>query len=140
MTTGIFMKRVMVFGTFDIFHPGHLSFLRQAKKFGEQLIVVVARDKNVLKIKGRQPVNSESSRLNQLKVVNIIDKVFLGNLENPYKIIDEIKPEVICLGYDQEVYTEELAKRFSKIKIYRLKAFKEDKYKSSKLTSKMMPS
>jgi len=38
-------KKVMVFGTFDIFHPGHRSFLNQAKKYGNYLIVVVARDK-----------------------------------------------------------------------------------------------
>ncbi|HEY4500387.1 MAG TPA: adenylyltransferase/cytidyltransferase family protein, partial [Candidatus Paceibacterota bacterium] len=48
------MKRVMVFGTFDILHPGHLYFLRAAKKLGDYLIVSLARDVNVRKIKGRK--------------------------------------------------------------------------------------
>ena len=47
----IFMKKVMVFGTFDGLHEGHLDFFRQAREYGDYLIVAVARDVNVKKIK-----------------------------------------------------------------------------------------
>lgn len=45
------MKKVMTFGTFDVFHPGHLYYLREAKKLGNYLVTVVARDETVLNIK-----------------------------------------------------------------------------------------
>lgn len=44
-------KKVMVFGTFDIFHKGHEFYFSKAKEYGEELIVIVARDETVLKIK-----------------------------------------------------------------------------------------
>ena len=56
------MKKVMVFGTFDIFHDGHRDYFKQAREFGDYLIVVVARDENVLKIKGNIPRNNEKAR------------------------------------------------------------------------------
>ena len=56
-------NKVMVFGTFDILHPGHLNFFKQAREFGNFLIAVIARDKTVLKIKGRLPKNNEKKRL-----------------------------------------------------------------------------
>ena len=48
------MKKVILFGTFDIFHKGHKNFLEQAQEFGDYLIVVIARDKTVKKIKGKK--------------------------------------------------------------------------------------
>ena len=56
------MKAVMVFGTFDILHPGHINFFKQAKKYGN-LIAVIARDRTVKQVKGRLPKYSEKQRL-----------------------------------------------------------------------------
>lgn len=132
------MKKVMVFGTFDIVHPGHISFFKQAKKYGDYLIVVVGRDKTVKKIKGRTPKHSEKIRLKKIKKVELIDKVILGYLGNPYKIIQKYKPDIICLGYDQNSFVGELPDALKKYKIkskiLRLKPFKPEIYKSSKLT------
>ena len=73
------MKKVMVFGTFDLVHPGHLSFFRQAKKNGGFLIVVVARDRNSLEAKGRPPRNEEKKRLANIRKIKLVDKAILGS-------------------------------------------------------------
>ncbi len=131
----------MVFGTFDIFHKGHIDFLIQAKKLGKYLIVVVARDKNVQKIKGKRPQNGERKRLKEIKKSGLADKVIPGNLKNRYSVIKEYKPDMIALGYDQRADLKELKEKLKKFKllktgIKRLKAFKPAMYKSSKLAAK----
>ncbi|MBN2112351.1 FAD synthase [Candidatus Woesearchaeota archaeon] len=129
----------MVFGTFDILHKGHLDFFRQAKRHGDFLVAVVGRDKTVEKIKGRKPVNNEHQRLLEVYHVPEVDFAALGEKDDPYRIIEEQKPDVICLGYDQNSYTKnlekELKKRKIKAEIVRLKPYEEHKYKSSKINS-----
>lgn len=132
MTTSC-MSKVMVFGTFDILHQGHLDFFRQARQYGDELLVVVARNINVYRNKGRYPKNDEKVRLAKLVESGAVDVARLGYLEEPFKIIYEERPDVICLGYDQHSYDKGLAETFPDIKIMRLKAFKPEIYKSSKL-------
>lgn len=130
------MKKVLVFGTFDIIHPGHLDFFRQAKKYGD-LLVVIGRDTTVKQVKGQKPRHSEKVRQKNVVKLKITDKVYLGNFLDPYKIIARIRPNIIALGYDQNSFTKdlkkELAKRKLKVKIIRLQAHRPDKYKSSKI-------
>lgn len=126
------MSTVLVFGTFDKLHPGHRFFLREAKQYGDRLVVVVARDHNVEKVKSRRPSQSEQMRLAQVQAVPEVDEARLG-LEDYSKketIIDEIKPDIICLGYDQAL---KFQAPNSKIQVIRLPAFRPDIYKSSKL-------
>ena len=132
------MKKILAFGTFDIFHEGHKSFLKQTRKFGDYLIVVIARDKTVENIKKRLSQNNENSRLEIVRRSNLADEVILGNLENKYEVIKKYKPDVICLGYDQGTFTENLREKLKEFnllntKIIRLKSFHPEKYKSSKL-------
>ena len=131
--------RVMTFGTFDNFHPGHLSYLSQAGFFGDELIVVIARDKNVLKIKGRLPIEDEIVR--QHKVENAIfdlglkGEVILGSLEDRWQVVRKYRPDIICLGYDQKVDLEALEEIISSERFFceikRLEPFHPEKYKSS---------
>jgi len=125
-------KIVMCFGTFDSPHPGHISYLKQAKKYGNYLIVVVARDKNVKKIKGQLPRKNERERLEEIKKIKFVNEAALGRIKNKYNIIKKYNPDIICLGYDQEVDLKKLRKE-CKGKIVRLKSYRENKYKSSKL-------
>lgn len=125
------MKKVMIFGAFDIIHPGHLSLLRNAKKRGNKLIVVVARDKTIKEVKGRKPKFNEEERMSKLASLNIADELILGDLRDRYKAVKEMKPDVVCLGYDQENFVPGLEK--FKCNVVRLKAYKKEKYKSSKL-------
>ncbi|MFW6013686.1 MAG: adenylyltransferase/cytidyltransferase family protein [Candidatus Nanoarchaeia archaeon] len=127
------MKKVMVFGTFDMLHKGHENFLKQAKKHGDELIVVVARDKNVLALKGQNPVFNLKKRLETVKKLGIADLVIEGEKKDFYKSIWELNPDIICLGYDQDEkgLKEELVKKNSQIKIIRLQPYKENKYKTT---------
>ncbi|MBL7142408.1 MAG: adenylyltransferase/cytidyltransferase family protein [Candidatus Pacebacteria bacterium] len=129
------MRKILVFGTFDNLHKGHLSFFRQTKKYGDYLIAVVARDNTVKKIKKRSPFKSEKERLRDVSVCKLVNKAVLGYRNNPYRIIKEINPDVICLGYDQKTFirnlSAELKKINSKIKLYKLKAYKPGKFHST---------
>jgi FAD synthetase len=123
--------KVMVFGTFDLLHKGHLYFLNEAKKHGDYLIVVVARDNTVEKIKNKKPVHAELERKHNIENTKIADKVILGEKELSYNCIINEKPDVICLGYDQNSQSVEL--KFSKIKYVRIPPYKPHKYKTSKI-------
>lgn len=127
----------MVFGTFDIFHKGHRSYLKQAKRMGNYLIVVIARDKTVLKVKGQEAFNNEQKRLKFLSDTGLADEVILGSLKDKYTAIKKYAPGIIALGYDQKtdmVVLKNKLKEFKiKSKIVRLKAYKPEIYKSSKL-------
>ena len=128
----------MVFGTFDVLHLGHLNFFKQARKLGGELIVVVARDANVLKIKGRSPYFSENERVALLRGLHIVDKVVLGNSSDLFSAIKKFKPNVIALGYDQATMQKKfivtkLKELGIECKVVRLKAFKEKRHKSTRL-------
>lgn len=134
------MARVAVFGTFDIFHPGHVSFLKQAKKLGDYLLVIVARDSSVKVAKGKLPRNYQNKRANVIRKSKIANKVILGSKKHNYfRTIRTYKIDTIILGYDQKPSILALKKalrrhRLSQVTITRAKAYNPNKYKSSKLT------
>ncbi len=132
---------VMVFGTFDIVHLGHIAFFHEAKKYGDELVVVVARDKRTSGIKGVPPMFSEKERMAFLEELSVIDRVVLGDRTDVYKVIKNLKPDTIVLGYDQEIFTEGLE---SKIKEFTLdtvvirgKPYKADLYKTKIIKQKL---
>ena len=135
-------KRVMVFGTFDGLHRGHLDFFRQAKNFTENsfLIVSIARDENVLKIKGEKPTFNEKERLLLVKKNKLVDKAVLSGKDKYLPHILKEKPDIIALGYDQKAYVSDLKKDLKNkgifVKIIRLKPFKEEIYKNHLLKIK----
>ena len=124
----------MAFGTFDLLHPGHINFLRQAKKYGG-LIVVIARDKTVRQVKGKLPRHTEKQRLTAVLGLNLADRAVLGSLKDKYAAIRKYRPGIIALGYDQLYFTEQLTAELKKLKlkakIIRLKPYKPEKYKTS---------
>src|SRR3989338_4631729 len=131
------MTTVMCAGTFDTIHPGHLYFLSEAKKHGNKLVVVVARDETSEKIKGKKPLHNEKERLEQIRSLEIVSEAVLGRRGNIFDIVEEIKPDVICLGYDQKVQKqeleEELKKRGVKADVVRIGSYMPNVYKSSKM-------
>jgi FAD synthetase len=131
------MKLVMCTGTFDTIHPGHWYYLSEAKKYGNRLVVVVARDATSQSFKGRKPLLNEKERLKHVGTLEIVDEAVLGKLGNIFNIIEEIKPDVICLGYDQKVQKqeleEELKKRNLPCEVIRIGSYMPDIYKSSKM-------
>ena len=93
------MVKVMATGTFDLLHLGHIYYLREAKKLGDQLAVVVATDSTVRRLK-HEPINSEQIRLELIKELKIVDEAFIGYEEDMFEIVNEIKPDIIALGFD----------------------------------------
>jgi len=129
----------MVFGTYDIFHKGHQKFFQQAKRLGNYLIVVVARDLHVKAAKSNFPINKEVQRSKIVRRTKLADKVILGSkTHNFYRTIRTYQPAIIALGYDQKPSLRELRKdlkrhRLAKIELVRLRSYQPEIYKSSKL-------
>src|SRR4030042_697101 len=112
------MRKVVVFCTYDIVPPGHLSFFRQAKKRGDYLVVVVARDKNSEKAKGRPPLNNEKIRLANIRKIKLVDRAILGSRTyNFYQTIRTNEPGLIALGYDQKPTMHRLKKDLKRHRI-----------------------
>ncbi len=128
------MPRVLTFGTFDCFHPGHSSYLAQAAALGE-LFVVVARDSNVLKIKKITPTDAEGVRLAHVQAAFPQATVLLGNPDDFLAPVRAVKPDFIALGYDQTL-PPGVKEADLGAPIVRLEATKPDEWKSSLLRSK----
>ncbi len=129
------MTTVMAFGTFDLLHPGHINFLQQAKKQGDNLIVIIARDSTVKLVKGKSPRHSEKHRLKAIKGLKLVSSVVMGSLTDKYAVVRQYRPDIICLGYDQMHFVAQLENQIQKFKlntkIIRLKPFRPNKYKTS---------
>ncbi len=119
------MKTVVATGVFEILHPGHINFLTEAKKLGDRLIVIVARDKNT----GGQKniVIPEEQRLEVINSLKVVDEAILGDKNDIFKPVEKIKPDIIALGKnqdaDEKMLTEELKKRNLNAKIIRIENF-----------------
>jgi len=124
--------KVVAFGTFDPLHKGHEEFLKQAKKLGDYLIVVVSQKDKINLEKSRAPRGSDKDRLQKVDDLKIADEVILGESGDKYKILERINPDIIALGYDQKI-PEPLKNKVKQYKIITLKPFKSAIYKSSKM-------
>tara|TARA_Y100000310_G_C20436083_1_gene693787 strand:+ start:226 stop:633 length:408 start_codon:yes stop_codon:yes gene_type:complete len=129
----------MAFGTFDVLHPGHVSYLQQAKELGAELVVVIARDETVEKIKGKKPVFSEEGRKYLVDALSCVDRTVMGHdyIADKTEIVKEVNPDIIALGYDQRPTEEALQKELSSAgwngKIVRLQSKNPEQFKTSKL-------
>jgi glycerol-3-phosphate cytidylyltransferase len=130
------MKRILTFGTFDIFHYGHLKILERAALEGVELIVGVSSDKLNFNKKGRNPIYSQEERMHIVSSLNFVSDVFLEEsleLKREYLIkhnadclimgcdwtgrFDEFKDicEVIYLPRTPDISTTELIKKIKEL-------------------------
>lgn len=134
------MKKVMAFGTFDLLHEGHTYYLKKARERGDYLMVVVSLDRTVAQLKKQKPSQSQETRLRNVQALPTVDEAVLGQEGDKWKIIETHKPDIICLGYDQQAFTdhlkEGLAERGLRVQVVRIDAFQPEKYKTSKLRKK----
>lgn len=108
-------RTVTIFGVFDGIHDGHRAFIAEARAHGEKLVAIVARDFEVEKLKGKTPQLDEVTRIKNLLEVPDIDQVFLGDAEQgTYKTVQEIKPDTIFLGYDQQALFDSISEAIEK--------------------------
>ena len=101
-------KVVMTNGCFDIIHPGHVTYLKQAKALGSKLIVAVNSDDSVKRLKGdSRPINSLEDRIAVLSGLSSVDYVVSFSEDTPQKLISRILPDILVKGGDYKV--EEIA-------------------------------
>lgn len=136
------LKVILTAGTYDIIHTGHLKTLEEAKRRGDILIVIVARDKTVEKIKGRRPIIPENQRRTIVQSLKPVDFAILGSEKDFLEPIEKINPDLIVLGRDQPVnkrkLEEELRKRGLKCKVVRLRVWDSSPLaKTSKIIKKI---
>ncbi len=91
---------VAVAGTFDIIHPGHIELLRYAYSLG-RVYAIVARDANVKRFKGRDPIIPEEQRLKVVSALRYVHAAALGDVEDVLRPLVELRPDIIVLGPDQ---------------------------------------
>ena len=142
------MTTIMVFGTFDMVHPGHEDLFRQARGLALRpgsgqapdpyLVVSIARDDVVERIKGQRPRNAEELRRSTVATHALVDEAVLGDSEGYIEHIQKIAPDIIALGYDQtgefvDTLEHDLVFAGLMTKIIRLEAFEPERYKTSKL-------
>ena len=102
------MKRIVATGTFDIIHPGHIYYLEESRKLGDELHVIVARDANVRH--KPTPVIGEAQRLKVIQALRVVDHARLGDPTDMFRPIVEIDPAVITLGFNQHFSEKDLAR------------------------------
>jgi FAD synthetase len=135
-------KRILIAGTFDILHPGHIFLINEASKLGD-VYIVVATDKNRELYSGECPIVPEDQRLEVMKNIKNVKEARLGRHDNDtLKTVEEINPDIILLGPDQKFSAEKLRnalklKGMDYIEVRRLNKY-YDKYKlhSSSLIKK----
>ena len=96
-------KKKIVFtnGCFDILHAGHVRYLKDAKKWGDILVIALNSDTSVHKIKGpKRPIVPQKERAEVMAALECVDFVTFFNEDNPYKIISYLKPDVLVKGGD----------------------------------------
>jgi len=129
------VRRVVATGTFDILHPGHLYYLAESKKLGDELWVIVARDANV-KHKPR-PVIPEEQRRAMVAALIPVDHAVLGDQTDMFRPIEEIRPAVITIGFnqffDETKLRGELAGRGLSAEVVRIGKYADGDLSSSRL-------
>lgn len=101
----------LVFGVFDGFHEGHQYFLREALKRADEVIVVVAPDDVVRRMKGKTPKNNVSDRLRAVSDFdNRIRAVEGDKIQGAWKVLINAQPDIVLVGYDQTAIADEMKK------------------------------
>ncbi len=120
----------MTGGVFDLIHMGHIFTLTEAKKYGNYLVVVVAKDEFIEK-KGRKPIHTQEYRAKLVSMLKMVDEVVLGE-DDPKKLIEKVKPDVIVYGYDQEPFLKPEGVKIIKLE----KGLNENEFKTGKIIEK----
>jgi FAD synthetase len=129
------VRRIVATGTFDILHPGHLYYLAESKKLGDELYVIVARDANV-KHKPH-PIVPEEQRRAMIAALKPVDHAILGDPTDMFRPIEEIRPDIITIGFnqyfDEEKLKGQLAERGLGAKVVRIGRYEDGDLASSRL-------
>lgn len=135
------MVRVLATGVFDILHSGHLHYLREARAMGDELLVVVACDDTVRRRK-HEPITSEAMRAELVGAMKPVDRAMVGEKGDPYRIVLELRPDIIALGYDQDFdeksLERDLLERGLEVEVKRVSECSEDLTGTRKIVQKII--
>ena len=116
--------RVMATGVFDLLHAGHLYFLAEAKRLGDELVVVVARDQTARRLK-HEPYVPEQLRREMVEALKPVDRAVLGSTTDIYETVVSVRPDLIALGYNQiwneNEIVQECARRGVPVRVARIR-------------------
>ncbi len=97
-------KIVFTNGCFDLIHKGHIILLQKAKSQGDLLVIAINSDDSIRKLKGKnRPIFPDYERAEILASFWMVDFVTIFSEETPYKIISELKPDVLVKGGDWKI-------------------------------------
>jgi len=133
--------RVMATGVFDLLHPGHLYFLTEAKKLGDELVVVVARDQTARRLK-RDPYVPEHIRREMVEALKPVDRAVLGSTTDIYETVLNERPNIIALGFDQvwneKEVEQECARRGVPVRVARIGALPHNDLATRRLVERIL--
>lgn len=138
---------VLASGVFDLLHYGHIRFLQEAKKQGgpdSRLMVIIARDETVRRLKGKAPIVPEDQRRALVEALEVVDEALLGYEEMDLgAVIEKIKPDVVAVGHDQDDIERQtrriVGEKGLKLRVVRIGRFGiEDLNSSSKIKGKIV--
>lgn len=129
-------KKGLIFGSFDGFHLGHQYFIEMAKAECDELIIVLARDEMIQKLKGREPRYLFPERKEKIKSIFPDIEVDAGDeILGGYKVIERNEPDIVFIGHDQDLLRDDIdswiKNNHLNIAIKQLKGYNEKKFKSS---------
>ncbi len=101
------MTRVLANGTFDFIHPGHLHYLHESAALGDELYVVIARDSRAQGKKDNLRMD-ESDRRAVVDALEMVDQAVLGSEDSIFETVEDVEPDIITLGHDQDFDEDEL--------------------------------
>ncbi|MGD0719385.1 MAG: adenylyltransferase/cytidyltransferase family protein [Thermoplasmata archaeon] len=135
------MVRVMATGVFDLLHPGHLYFLTEARRLGDELVVVVARDQTARRLK-HEPYVPEMIRREMVEALKPVDRAILGSPTDIYQTVVEVRPDLIALGHDQ-IFNEaeverECARRGVPAKVVRVGVLRHDELATRRIVERIL--
>jgi FAD synthetase len=140
-------KTVLTSGAFDLIHYGHIRLLEEAKSHGgpdARLVVIIARDETVRRLKGKPPVFPEAQRRALIDALKVVDETLLGYEDlDMATVIEKVKPDIIAVGHDQEdierMAKEAIEEKGLPIQVVKIGKFgKSDLNSSSKIKRKIV--
>ncbi len=133
--------RVLATGVFDLLHPGHLYFLEEARKLGDELVVVVARDQTARRLK-HEPYVPEHIRRQMVEALKPVDKAVLGSTTDIYETVVQERPTIVALGHDQRWDEREIerecARRGVPVKVVRIGPLPYDELATRRIVDRIL--
>lgn len=121
-------KKVLIAGTFDLIHAGHIYLINEAAKLGD-VYVIVATDRNRELFSGERPIIPQDHRLEIIRNIKHVKEARLGRNDNDtLKTVEEIQPDIILLGPDQKYSIKILKKGLEERGLNQIEVKRLEKY------------